>query len=200
MAPQLLIRLATAADRPAIWGILEPTIRAGETYALERDMPEDEAIAYWTGPGRAVFVAEEDGRIVGTYYLTTNQRGGGAHVANCGYMTDPAARGRGVARAMAEHSLEEARRRGFLAMQYNFVVASNESAVHLWQSLGFAVVGRPARRLPAPASRLRRHPRHVPPAVMAPRQGGRSGKRAPPTDVTDRRARIGSPAWHCGHP
>lgn len=105
-------------------------------------MPEDEAIAYWTGPGRAVFVAEVGGRVVGTYYLTTNQRGGGAHVANCGYMTDPAARGRGVARAMAEHSLEEARRRGFLAMQYNFVVASNESAVHLWQSLGFAVVGR----------------------------------------------------------
>lgn len=142
MNGQLLIRLATAADRPAIWGILEPTIRAGETYALERDMPEDEAIAYWMGPGRATFVAEQDGRIVGTYYLTANQRGGGGHVANCGYMIDPEARGRGIARAMAEHSLAEARRRGFAAMQFNFVVASNEPAVHLWHDLGFAIVGR----------------------------------------------------------
>jgi L-amino acid N-acyltransferase YncA len=138
----LLIRPAAAADRPAIWAILEPTIRAGETYALPRDMSEADAIAYWTGPGRAAFVAEEEGRVLGTYFVSANQRGGGDHVANCAYTTDPAARGRGIARAMAEHSFDEARRRGFLAMQYNFVVSSNESAVHLWQSLGFAIVGR----------------------------------------------------------
>jgi ribosomal protein S18 acetylase RimI-like enzyme len=140
--PQLLIRPATAADYGAIWDILEPTIRAGETYALPRDMPEADAIADWTGPGRAVFVAEEDGRLVGTYYLRANQRGGGAHVANAGYATHPAARGRGIARHMAEHSLAEARRRGFKAMQFNFVVSSNEDALHLWRRLGFEIVGR----------------------------------------------------------
>jgi GNAT superfamily N-acetyltransferase len=138
----LLIRPATVEDRPALWRILEPAIRAGETYALPPDMSEADAIAYWTGPGREVFLAEQDGRVVGTYFLCVNQRGGGGHVANCGYTTDPAARGRGIARRMAEHSLEEARRRGFLAMQYNFVVSSNEDAVHLWQSLGFTIVGR----------------------------------------------------------
>jgi len=142
VTPALLIRPATTADRAAIWRILEPAVRAGETYALPRDMSEVDAIAYWMGPGHEVFLAEQEGRVVGTYFLCANERGGGAHVANCGYTTDPAMRGRGIARAMAEHSLEAARRRGFLAMQYNFVVSTNEDAVHLWHSLGFETVGR----------------------------------------------------------
>ena len=112
MTPALLIRPATTADRAAIWRILEAAVRAGETYALPRDMSEVDAIAYWMGPGHEVFLAEQEGRVVGTYFLCANQRGGGAHVANCGYTTDPAVRGRGIARTMAEHSLEKARRRG----------------------------------------------------------------------------------------
>jgi len=142
VTPPLLIRPATTADHVAIWAILKPAIREGETYALPRDMSGADAVAYWMGPGREVFLADEERRAVGTYFLCANQRGGGGHVANCGYMTDPAARGRGIARGMAEHSLDEARRRGFLAMQFNFVVSSNESAVHLWHSLGFETVGR----------------------------------------------------------
>ena len=95
----------------------------------------------WLRHDRA-FVAEADGRVVGTYFLRSNQLGGGDHVANAAYATDPSQRGRGIARRMAEHSLEAAQARGFLAMQFNFVVSSNDSAVHLWQSLGFEVVGR----------------------------------------------------------
>lgn len=136
------IRPALKADEAAIWSILEPVIRAGETYALPRDMGRAEALAYWLGPDRETFVAEEEGRILGTYYLRANQPGGGAHVANCGFMTDRASLGRGVARRMGEHALAHARSRGFRAMQFNFVVSSNERAVQLWQSLGFAVVGR----------------------------------------------------------
>ncbi len=98
-------------------------------------------MAYWRSPGHEVFVAEDRGRVLGTYYLRANNRGGGAHVANCGYMTAQDAFGRGVARAMCAHSLERARQRGFTAMQYNFVIASNERAVKLWQSLGFKIVG-----------------------------------------------------------
>ena len=109
MDPQFLIRPASVADRRAIWAILEPTIRAGETYALPPDMSEADAITYWAGPGRAVFVAEADGRLVGTYFLRGNQLGGGDHVANAAYATDPSMRGRGIARRMAEHSLEAAR-------------------------------------------------------------------------------------------
>ena len=139
---RMLIRLAVNEDADAIWAIMEPIIRAGETYSLPRDMDKESALAYWHSAEREVFVAEDNGNIVGTYCLQANQKGGGAHVANCGYMTAVSAVGRGVARAMCAHSLDRARERGFRAMQYNFVVSTNERAVWLWQSFGFEVVGR----------------------------------------------------------
>ncbi|HEY3640731.1 MAG TPA: N-acetyltransferase [Xanthobacteraceae bacterium] len=136
------VRPAQARDDDAIWGIIGPTIRAGETYALPRDMSRADALAYWKSPSHEVFVAEHDGMVLGTYYMRANQQGGGSHVANCGYMTAPRASGRGVARAMCAHSLAQARARGFRAMQFNLVVSSNERAVALWQSFGFEIVGR----------------------------------------------------------
>ena len=138
----MLIRPATQADAAAIWTIIEPVIRAGETYTLDRDMSENDALAYWFGADKETFVAEEGGVVLGTYYLRANQAGGGRHVCNAGYMTGAAATGRGVARAMCLHSLDHAKARGFRAMQFNFVVSSNVRAVGLWQSLGFEVVGR----------------------------------------------------------
>jgi ribosomal protein S18 acetylase RimI-like enzyme len=136
------IRTAQAHDDDAIWSIIGPTIGAGETYALPRDMSRADALAYWRSPAHDVFVAERDGQVLGTYYIRANQRGGGAHVANCGYMTAAAAGGQGIARAMCMHSLAHARARGFRAMQFNFVVGSNTRAIALWQSLGFEIVGR----------------------------------------------------------
>ena len=138
----MLIRPAAEADAADLWRILEPMIRAGETYPLPREMSEAEALAYWRQPAHAVFVAEAEGALLGTYYLRANQTGGGAHVANCGYVTALHASGRGVAQAMCKHSLAEARRRGFRAMQFNFVLASNERAVRLWTHMGFATLGR----------------------------------------------------------
>ncbi len=135
------IRQAENRDDDAIWRILEPTFRAAETYPIPRDVSRLDALAYWRSPGQEVFVAEDGGAILGTYYLRANTRGGGAHVANCGYMVAPEAYGRGIARAMCEHSLARARERGFRAMQFNFVIASNERAVKLWQSCGFKIVG-----------------------------------------------------------
>jgi ribosomal protein S18 acetylase RimI-like enzyme len=128
-------------DLDAIWEILEPVIRAGETYVLDRDLNRDQALAYWFSDGHQVFVADDNGAIVGTYFLHANQKGGGSHVANCGYITAAAASGRGIARQMCRHSLEYAKSRGFRAMQFNFVVKTNERAVHLWESLGFNIVG-----------------------------------------------------------
>ena len=136
------IRKAAESDNDAIWKILEPVIRAGDTYTLPSDLSRADALAYWHTPGHEVFVAEESGEVIGTYYLRANQNGGGAHVANCGYMTAPWASGRGVARAMCLHSLEHAKSRDFRAMQFNFVVSTNERAVRLWQSLQFEIVGR----------------------------------------------------------
>jgi ribosomal protein S18 acetylase RimI-like enzyme len=138
----MTIRRADDHDRDRIWPILEPVIRSGETYTLDRALDCGAALAYWFGPAHEVWVAEDGGEIVGTYFLKANQAGGGAHVANCGYMTARAAQGRGVARAMCAHSLERARERGFRAMQFNFVVSTNERAVRLWESFGFEVVGR----------------------------------------------------------
>jgi prepilin-type processing-associated H-X9-DG protein len=136
------IRPATAADPAAIWSILEPVIRAGDTYALPRDWSREQALNYWFADGHHPFVAEADGQILGTYYLKANQKGGGSHVANCGYMTAAHATGKGVARAMCLHSLEVAKDMGFRAMQFNFVVSTNSRAVALWHGLGFQTLTR----------------------------------------------------------
>ena len=136
------VRPARKEDAPSIWRIIGPTIRAGETYALDRDMSEADALAYWLGADRETFVAEQDAEIVGTYFMKANHAGGGKHVCNCGYMTSAAATGRGVARAMCRHSLDLAERRGYRGMQFNFVVSTNTRAIALWQRFGFEIVGR----------------------------------------------------------
>jgi L-amino acid N-acyltransferase YncA len=136
------IRPATTDDAPAIWAIISPVIQKGETYALPRDMSEPDALAYWLGTDRETFIAHENGTPLGTYYLRANQQGGGAHVANCGYITGQNAQGKGVARAMCTHSLATARARGFKAMQFNLVISTNERAVKLWRTLGFTEIGR----------------------------------------------------------
>ncbi|HTV01945.1 MAG TPA: GNAT family N-acetyltransferase [Luteitalea sp.] len=135
------MRAAVPSDHDALWAILEPVIRAGETWALPRDMRRDEALAYWHD-GKQVVVAEIEGRVVGTYFIRPNQMGGGSHVANGGYMTAAEAQGRGVARAMVADSLVRARVQGFRAMQFNFVVSSNERAVKTWQAAGFEIAAR----------------------------------------------------------
>ncbi len=127
---------------PEVWGILRPVFRAGETYAFAPDIDEEEARRVWIGTPAATFVALEGGeQAVGTYYLKANQPALGAHVCNCGYVVAEAARGRGVASTMCEHSQAEARARGFRAMQFNLVVSTNEGAVRLWKKHGFQVVG-----------------------------------------------------------
>ncbi|VAW17328.1 hypothetical protein MNBD_ALPHA12-464 [hydrothermal vent metagenome] len=137
MTPLVTIRAATPADAGAIWDILQPVIDAGQTYPLPRDMDRDAALAYWLSPVHQVFVAILDGQIAGTYYLRPNNLGGGAHIANCGYISAKKFRGKGVARAMCAHSLNQAKADGFKAMQFNFVIASNKTAVGLWTSMGF---------------------------------------------------------------
>jgi len=144
------IRPAGDGDKSAVWRAIEPVFRAGETYPLARDVTERDALAYWFSAGHAVFVADQDGAVIGSYYLRANTGGGGSHVANCGYITAPHARRHGVARAMCEHSLARARARGFAAMQFNFVISTNETAVKLWHSCGFRIVGRLPRAFAHP--------------------------------------------------
>ena len=136
------IRKAEASDAAVISGIILPIIREGTTYALDTDMSEADALSYWMGPDRETFVAEENDVVIGTYYIRPNQAGGGRHVCNCAYMVHATAVGRGIAQRMCEHSMTHARAKGYRAMQFNFVVSTNERAVRLWQYLEFAIVGR----------------------------------------------------------
>ncbi len=136
------IRAARGTDHDVIWSILEPMLREARTYPLPHDWDRAAALDYWFSDEKSVFVVEDCGEVLGTYYLRANNLGGGAHVANCGYVTATTARGRGLARAMCAHSFATARDAGFCAMQFNFVIVSNIRAVALWTSMGFVEVGR----------------------------------------------------------
>ena len=153
------IRPATDADRDAIWNIFHEVVAAGDTYALDPNISREDALAYWFAPGTHTYVAEINRKsvgeadsfpgtaanpnhvIAGTYILQPNQSGGGSHVANAGFMVSASSRGQGLGRAMAEHCLSEARRLGFRAMQFNYVISTNTAAIRLWHDLGFEIVG-----------------------------------------------------------
>ena len=135
------IREAEVEDFDAIWPIFHEVTSAGNTYAYARDTSKDEAFRIWMEAPAKTFVAEDEGSILGTYYIKKNQAGPGDHVCNCGYMVSSAARGRGLATSMCEHSQRMALELGFQAMQFNLVVETNSGAVRLWQKLGFEIVG-----------------------------------------------------------
>jgi len=137
----LKVRKATESDLNAIWEIFREVIASGDTYPLDRDISREDGLTYWFQCRARVFVAESDGKVIGSYTLHANQAGGGTHVANAGFIVAKEGRGQGIGRALGEHCLNEARRLGFRAMQFNFVVSSNESAVRLWQNLGMKIVG-----------------------------------------------------------
>jgi ribosomal protein S18 acetylase RimI-like enzyme len=145
------ISVATKRDRDAIWHIFHQIVALGDTYAFDPNMSRKQALAYWFRPDAHTYVGKLDcfeesrskqtQRVVGTYILRPNQSGGGSHVANAAFMVAPEARGQGIGRAMGEHCLSEARRLGFRGMQFNFVISANQSAVRLWDNLGFKIVG-----------------------------------------------------------
>lgn len=128
---------AAASDRDAIWSIFHAVVSTGDTYVFDPGMSREDALAYWFASGTHPYVAEMDGRILGTYIVKANQPGLGSHVANAAFMVSPSARGLGVGR----HCMSEARRLGFRSMQFNLVVSTNKVAVELWKKLGFQIVG-----------------------------------------------------------
>jgi len=137
----MIIREATSRDFEEIWSIFHEIISKGDTYAYPPDTSKEDGMRYWCEIPEATFVVEDDGEILGTYYLKPNQPGLGSHVCNCGYMVPEKARGKGLATFMCEHSQKEAIKRGYRAMQFNLVVSSNENAIRLWKKLGFHIIG-----------------------------------------------------------
>jgi GNAT superfamily N-acetyltransferase len=138
----LEIRELPPEEFESVWPIVRAVLEAGDTYALDGSTTLEQARDFWTQPPVRAFVARLDGRVVGTSAIRPAQAGRGSHVANAGYMVAPEARGQGIARQLCEHSLEVAREMGFLAMQFSYVVSTNETAVRVWERCGFKVVGR----------------------------------------------------------
>lgn len=136
------IRQASNSDFDQIWPIFHEIASAGQTYAYETNITKQEAEKIWMQAPLKTFVAEEDNKIIGTYYIKPNQNGPGKHICNCGYMVSSSARGKGLATLMCKHSQQVALECGFKAMQFNFVASTNEAAVYLWKKLGFKEVGR----------------------------------------------------------
>jgi L-amino acid N-acyltransferase YncA len=137
----LILRKVKPEDASSIWRIIEPIIRAGVTYVFDPQSSKEKMLDYWIATDKQTYVAEVEGNIVGTFYLKANQPDRGSHVVNAGYMVSSEAAGKGIGKAMAEFSFVEAKRLGFCAMQFNYVVKTNTVAVNLWKKLGFQVVG-----------------------------------------------------------
>jgi ribosomal protein S18 acetylase RimI-like enzyme len=138
----LRIREIAPTEFALVWPIFRAVVEGGDAFVQTPETTFEDAQQLWTGAPTRAFVAFRDGEVVGSYMLRPNQPGLGDHVANAGYVVSPEARNQGIARALCEHSLAEAETAGFAAMQFNFVVATNVSAVHLWTSCGFETVGR----------------------------------------------------------
>lgn len=129
-------------DAESVWEILHLVVKAGDTLVFAPDSTKEKMLTYWSADDKYAYVCEIDNQIVGTFYIKQNQPDLGAHIANAGYLVHPNQRGKGIAETMCRFSLEEARRLGFKAMQFNIVVSTNEVAVRLWQKCGFEIIGR----------------------------------------------------------
>ena len=134
-------RKATVSDADQIWEIIRDVIVLGDTYVFDPNSSREKMLAYWLGSDKHTYVAVLDGKIDGTFLIKDNQPDLGSHIANAAYMTASSMAGRGIGKAMGEFSLEEAKRLGYKAMQFNIVIKSNERAVRLWQKLGFTILG-----------------------------------------------------------
>ncbi|HNP06989.1 MAG TPA: GNAT family N-acetyltransferase [Cyclobacteriaceae bacterium] len=141
MKDQLEIRLFAEKDKDAVWDIIHKVVANGETYVFHPDSSRDKMLAYWLAPDKQIYVAILEGKAVGTFTLKPNQPDRGAHIANASYMVSPDHEGKGIGTFMAKYSLEEAKRLGYLAMQFNIVIKSNENAIALWKKVGFEIIG-----------------------------------------------------------
>lgn len=141
MTATVEIREATLSDKEAIWEIFREVIATGDTYVFDPKTPKEGFEKYWFGKGMHTYVSVSEGKVTGSYILKPNQPGLGDHIANGSYMVHPGYRSQGMGFKLGEHSINEARRLGFYAIQFNIVIATNGPAVRLWQRLGFRIVG-----------------------------------------------------------
>lgn len=129
-------------DYDDIWEIFSNVIQTGDTYVFDPNTPKESLLKLWLADYMDTFVAVDDnGKIVGTYFIKANQIDLGSHIANCGYMVNPKSQGKGIGKLLCEHSIEFAKQKGFLGIQFNIVVSTNTNAINLWKKLGFEIIG-----------------------------------------------------------
>ena len=128
-------------DFEQFWPVFRDIVDAQETYAFPVGMTLEEGYHLWCEYPQQTFALKIDDSVAGSYYIKPNAAGPGSHVCNCGYMVDPHFRGQGIARTLCEHSQQVAEDLGFHAMQFNSVVSTNEAAVHLWEKMGYNIIG-----------------------------------------------------------
>lgn len=141
MNASLIVRKILPEDYDSLWVIIKEVIAGGETYVFHPDSSREKMLAYWLAPDKQVYVVEQEGKMVGTFTIKPNMPDRGSHVANGSYMVSPRHAGKGVGEFMGRYSLEEAKRLGYQAMQFNIVIKSNLPAVKLWQKIGFRIIG-----------------------------------------------------------
>jgi L-amino acid N-acyltransferase YncA len=134
------IRPYLQADLLPLMAIMNQVIAPGDAFVYEGPF-DDMQMFHWLNSYPHKFVAKDEQRIVGAYFLRPNFPGRGAHVCNAAYMVAEDARGLGVGKLMGEHSIATAQKLGYAAMQFNAVVSTNDPAVALWRSLGFQTIG-----------------------------------------------------------
>ncbi len=137
----MICRKIEPQDADAVWAIIEPIVRTGDTWVYAPDSSKEKMLDIWYNSDKHSYVYEIEGEIVATFFIKANQPDLGSHVANAGYMVHPDFRGRGIAEAMCRFSIVEAKRLGFKAMQFNIVMATNVGAIRLWQRCGFQTIG-----------------------------------------------------------
>lgn len=141
LGKNVAIKEASNEDFDAIWDIFQRVVVTGDTYAYSPNTTKEEAYRFWMPPEKKTYVAIINTQIVGTYFIKANQPGLGSHIANAAYMVHPEQHGQGIGNAMALHSITEAKKLGYIAMQFNLVVSTNKAAVNLWEKMGFKAIG-----------------------------------------------------------
>ncbi len=143
MTSALQIRPIADQDRAEVLEIARELVTAADTYAFEPDIDDESLWRYWNPqePRSGGYVASMGQKVVGVFVIKPNHPGPAGHVANASYAVGVRARGRGVGRQMGEASLRCAVELGYLAMQFNIVISTNQAAIRLWESMGFQIVG-----------------------------------------------------------
>lgn len=130
------------SDITAIQSIWNEVILEGECFLWEQPFSKDEMDKILEVQ-EVIYCAidEKDEKVVGFYVLHDNFPTRGNHIANALYAVDKSYKGQGIGKLLGSHSIKIALEKGYSAIQFNAVVSTNNTAIKLWEGLGFKKIG-----------------------------------------------------------